>query len=85
MTNIADVLPEPENGTRLVMTEYDGNQRIIWRDDAVVVSRYPTERWMHDRNDDPMEWRAILKYATSVYSIPDKPLATMPTAVTPAT
>ena len=79
-TNIADVLPEPDNGTHLVRVEYDNTHTVIWRDDASSASDFDDEHWFDDNNTDALAWREILKYATAVHSISEKPLATMPPA-----
>lgn len=79
-TNIADIMPEPDNGTRLVRIEYDGKPTVIWRDDAVATRQHPDERWVYDLDTDPMDWREILRYATQVYSISEMPLAELPPA-----
>jgi hypothetical protein len=79
-TSIADVLPEPADGTHLVRVEYDGTHTVIWRDDSARISQYPNERWLNDQDCDAMEWREILRYATAVHAISEKPLATMPPA-----
>lgn len=79
-SNIADVLPEPADGTHLVRIEYDNTHTVIWRDDAARISEHEDERWLTDNQSDPMCWPAILKYATAVHAISEKPLATLPPA-----
>ena len=79
-TNIADVLPEPVDGTRLVRVEYDGVRTVIWRDDNEAWRTHPHEHWWDNHDNDPMEWREILRYATAVHAISEKPLATLPAA-----
>ena len=79
-SNIADVLPEPADGTKLVRVEYDRGNTVIWRDNASSSSRYADERWFDDNNTDALAWPEILKYATAVHAISEKPLATMPPA-----
>jgi hypothetical protein len=78
--NIADVLPEPADGTYLVCVEYDGTRTLIWRDDAARTSKHKDERWLSDYITDPMAWREILRYATAVHRIYAEPLARMPEA-----
>jgi hypothetical protein len=79
-TNIADVLPEPPDGTHLVRVEYDNTHTVIWRDDSDRTSNYPDERWLNDQDCDAMGWREILRYATAVHGISAEPLATLPPA-----
>lgn len=78
--NVADVLPEPANGTKLVRVETDGVRTVIWRDDDWACRTYPDERWLSSDATDPMEWREILRYATAVHAVSAEPLATMPAA-----
>jgi hypothetical protein len=81
-TNIADVLPEPADGTKLVRVEYDCGMTVIWREDSNVCANtdWVDERWFDGRDNDPMEWREILRYATAVHAISAEPLATLPAA-----
>ena len=79
-TNIADVLPEPADGTHLVRVEYDNTHTVIWRDDTARISEHVDERWFDDTNTDPLCWREVLKYATAVHAISAEPLATLPPA-----
>lgn len=78
--NIADVLPEPADGTHLVRVEYDRSRTVIWRDDAGGTSRYATERWFDSADSDPLEWREILRYTIAVHSVSEEPVACMPEA-----
>jgi hypothetical protein len=77
--NIADVLPEPEDGTYLARDESDA-MTVIWRDDAEAKARsdHAEERWFDGRDHDPLSWPAILRYAVEVYAVPDEPLASVP-------
>lgn len=64
-------LPEPPNGTRLVVDSGDNEYRVIWRDDAEAKrwDGHPLDRWFCDVSDDPMSLAAHLRYAEAVYEL----------------
>jgi hypothetical protein len=72
--NIADQMPEPQNGTWLVCAEHHHAPRVIWRDDDNSHSGFDDERWFKDNNSDPMSWHEILKHADDVYGVTIQPI-----------
>lgn len=75
--NIADTLPEPANGTRLVRVEDGDAHTVIWRDDANGYRVHTDRSWFTDGDSFPVGWREILAYATAVYAVSEAPLATL--------
>lgn len=72
--NLADQLPEPPDGTRLLIIER--LPRAIWRDDAEAstdTSNKTGEHWFEDEGT-AMSWEAILGYATAIYAVATEPL-----------
>ncbi|RKR92730.1 hypothetical protein BDK92_7208 [Micromonospora pisi] len=73
---VAEMLTEPEDGTRLVVQNGDTEFKVIWRDDAEAKNWSPnkTDRWFDAEDSDPMELYQHVKYATAVYPL-GEPLA----------
>ncbi|GAA0853334.1 hypothetical protein ACFQVD_26700 [Streptosporangium amethystogenes subsp. fukuiense] len=67
--HLADVLPEPADGSVLVVHVGD-TYAVIERDDATAAecTEHPDERWFDasDPDADPVTWRAALDYADEV-------------------
>lgn len=72
--NIADILPEPPDGTRLVLEDKYGILHAAWRDDAQsLVERHPDEPWFID--GDCLGWREAVEFARVAYPVGAEPLA----------
>jgi len=67
---LAGILPEPPDGTRLVV-DTEGEPRVIWRDDAEAKNwdARPTDRWFDDDDSDPMSFYQYIKYAAAIYAV----------------
>lgn len=74
--NIAEEMPEPPDGTMLVLIETLGYRRIIWRNDSDSHSRYEDERWFDHHDSDPMNWVNVMMYAEKVYAVSTQPIYT---------
>lgn len=75
--SVSRLLPEPADGSMLVVDDGDGERTVIWRDDAEAKrwGGMPGERWFSDRNCDPMSLYQHVKYAAKVYEVAGKPVA----------
>jgi len=72
--NIADILPEPPDGTRLLLVDKIGLMYAAWRDDRQAAREgHLGEPWFTD--GDCLEWAEAVKYARAVYPVGDQPLA----------
>jgi hypothetical protein len=69
---LADLLPEPADGTVLVVRVGD-TYGVIQRDDATAAecSEFDDERWFDasDVDADPLEWWVALEYADEVFPL----------------
>jgi hypothetical protein len=79
ISRIAELLPEPADGTRVVLIEGADREapRVVWRhdDEARRWDGHDDERWFDDDTDHPMCWSNITHYATAAYVVPDEPTA----------
>jgi hypothetical protein len=70
--NLADRIPEPPDGTLLILQDGERVHRVVLRADAEArqTSDFEDERWFDatDMETDPLAWREALKYATKVYA-----------------
>jgi hypothetical protein len=68
---IATRLPEPADGTTLVVYEGGNDYKVIWRDDAEAKGwgGHEDERWFNDGNSDPMAFYQHVQYAEAVYPL----------------
>ncbi|WP_326828707.1 hypothetical protein OIE13_22595 [Streptosporangium sp. NBC_01810] len=70
--HLADLLPEPADGTVLVIRVGD-TYGVIQRDDATASqwSEDVAERWLNasDVDSDPLEWRVALEYVDEVFPL----------------
>lgn len=77
--HLADLLPEPDDGTVLVVHVGD-TYAVIQRDDATAseCAEHPDERWFDasDLDAAPVTWRAALDYADEVLPL-GTPLASL--------
>ena len=73
---VARLLPEPDNGTVLVVDNGSHEYRVIWRDDAEAKrwDSHPGDRWFNDPTSDPMALYQHVKYAMRVYELAGEPL-----------
>jgi hypothetical protein len=73
---VAERLPEPPDGARLVVDNGDGEYKVIWRDDeeAGTFDSHAEDRWFSDPDEDPMGLYQHVKYARAVYAV-GSPLA----------
>lgn len=74
--NIADEMPEPPNGTYLVIAEGSGPPHVIWHDDDQASRAHRDERWFEDPDLAPLGWREVMKYADKVYDVTSEPIRT---------
>lgn len=76
-SNIADEMPEPSNGTWLVIKEGSSSPRVIWRDDDSRPGwAHEDERWFDDVDQDGLGWHEAMKYADVVYGVTMQPIYT---------
>lgn len=77
--HLADLLPEPPDGTVLVVHVGD-TYGVIQRDDATAsgCNEFDDERWFDagDVDADPVSWRAALEFADEVLPL-GAPLASL--------
>lgn len=81
--NLADQLPEPPDGTNLVIRDSNGEWHLICRNDqdaAESLDEPGDERWFSSEWSYPEyeTWASILTYAVAVYRVDAKPLAELP-------
>ena len=75
---LTTTVPEPANGTVVVVEEPDDERKVIVRDDARAEAHgwdEHDEHWFGGFGDDPMGWAEHLRYAVAVYVVPAEPLA----------
>lgn len=77
-------LPEPPDGTRLVLEDPDGHLTIIWRDDTEARrwNGHPEDRWLHDNHTDPVGWEVATHDTVKIYNL--VPCDGRPTSKAPA-
>ncbi|MEW9530664.1 hypothetical protein [Microbispora sp. NPDC049125] len=81
--NIAFDMPEPPDGTRLVITEDHLNDSwpvLVWRDDARAANfdearhRNPERRWFKDGNEIVAHtWGEVMERAIEVFEVATAP------------
>lgn len=68
---VAAALPEPEDGTVLVVDDGDGEWKVIWRDDRTAKHWYDGDsrgqNWWADADEDPMGLYQHVQYAEAVH------------------
>ncbi|MEO3856158.1 hypothetical protein [Acrocarpospora sp. B8E8] len=73
MSRLADLLPEPEDGTTIVLTGRTiCGHMVVRRFDAQgrELGLADDQRWFHlDDHGDPMTWREITTYAHTAYPL----------------
>lgn len=84
MSTLSNILPEPPDGTMVVLMEGERDRRLIWRDDKEACEWWAeanTQRWYDETSGidgDPMTWETQLFGATAVYVVPSEPTAVAP-------
>lgn len=78
MGKLSDVMPEPADGTMVVLIhKHGGGPYLIWRDDEEsqqCSTEYPEERWFDgSTTDDPLDWAEVTKYAEAAHIVPARP------------
>ncbi|MFF4777449.1 hypothetical protein ACFY05_31800 [Microtetraspora fusca] len=83
MSTLADVIPEPDNKSRLVLVTKTDALLAIWRDDEQAAKDdAPTgAHWWEHAPDggwsEPMTWREVMRGATAVHVVSERPLLTV--------
>lgn len=68
-------IPEPADKSMVVIVEFDGDCKVIWRDDEKVLpGAHPDETWFDDWNGDSMSWKEITRYAARAHMVWPTPL-----------
>lgn len=70
LSNVSD-LPEPDNGTLVIVLE--GDRYILYIRDDITATKWsdmPDQRWFEngDLDDHPLSWRIVIQYATHVWA-----------------
>lgn len=84
MSRLSKDLPEPPDGTRLVVQRPDGTLIAFWRDDETARedgAEWPNERWYAQESSggwtEPVNWAYALKGVKAVYPVGETPLASL--------
>lgn len=74
---ISATIPEPPDGSILVVQNGRGEYRVIWRNDAEAQKWEgpASDHWFDDDDSDPMALYQHVKYADRVWLVPAEPIA----------
>lgn len=79
---LSRILPEPADGTNLVMITHKGDKLLVWRDDRTARSRQSLpganreDRWF-DSGEEwhlPVDWDTITSGVRVIYAVQQTPL-----------